>query len=88
MRLLQLPLWLAIGLGLAVFLSSINKDIATLLIFGSVFGLVYGGGMAMLKRPSQMGLKQAPAFGRKPFGRYDSALRSSDFAQKTPHRRF
>lgn len=88
MRLLQLPLWLAIGIGLAVFLSSINKDIATLLIFGSVFGLVYGGGMAMLKRPSQLGLKRAQAFGRKPFGRYDSALRSADFGKRAPHRRF
>lgn len=67
MRLLQLPLWLVIAFGLAIFFGSIDKDLATALIFASVFGLVYGGGMSMLKRPSQLGLKRGP--------RYDSALR-------------
>ncbi|MEO0412725.1 MAG: hypothetical protein AAF221_12895 [Pseudomonadota bacterium] len=68
MRLLQLPLWLAVSVGLAVFFGSIDKDFAAALIFASIFGLVYGGGMSMLKRPSQLGLKKAP--------RYDSALRA------------
>ncbi|MEM7569346.1 MAG: hypothetical protein AAF337_06085 [Pseudomonadota bacterium] len=54
MRLLQLPLWLCIGIGLAIFFGSINKDMATALIFGSTFGLVYGGGMAMMKKPSEI----------------------------------
>lgn len=67
MRLLQLPLWLAIALGLAVFFGSIDKNFGATLVFASIFGLVYGGGMSMLKRPSQLGLKNTP--------RYDGALR-------------
>lgn len=71
MRFIQMPLWLAIAMGLAVFLGSIDKDLATALIFASVFGLVYGGGMSLLKPPSMLGKKAASnaqgRLGNKPY---------------------
>lgn len=71
MRFIQTPLWLAIGIGLAVYLGSIDKDLATALIFACTFGLIYGGSMSLLKPPSMLGKKGARnyqgGFGRKPY---------------------
>lgn len=71
MRFLQMPLWMAIGIGLAVYLGSIDKDLATALIFACTFGLVYGGSMSLLKPPSMLGKRKARNYqgglGRKPY---------------------
>lgn len=71
MRFVQTPLWLAIGIGLAVYLGSIDKDLATALIFACTFGVIYGGSMSLLKPPSTLGKKSARntqgGFGRKPY---------------------
>lgn len=71
MRFLQTPLWLVIGIGLAVYLGSIDKDLATALIFACTFGLIYGSAMSLLKPPSMLGKRTARAyqggFGRAPY---------------------
>jgi len=80
MRFLQLPLWLAIAIGLAVFFGSVDKDFATALIFASSFGLIYGGTMSLMKPPG--GRKSAwnkhtntPRRAQRGFGRPSHARR-------------
>lgn len=69
MRFLQIPLWLCIALGVAVYLGSVDKNLATALIFASIFGLVYGGSASLLKRPSVLGKKPERAYRGRPGSR-------------------
>ncbi|MEM6681334.1 MAG: hypothetical protein AAF607_03740 [Pseudomonadota bacterium] len=90
MRFIQLPLWLSLAMGLAVYFGSIDKDLATGLIFASVFGFIYGGVMSTLKPPSQLGQNSSRdhqgGFGRKPYMRRKPALRRKKFGRQRSFR--
>ena len=53
MRLLQIPLWWTLALGVGLYFASANGDLAASITFASVFGFIFGGGMQAVKKTPQ-----------------------------------
>lgn len=50
MRIVQVPLWWSLALGVGVFIASIDGDMAAAITFASVFGFIFGGHMQVIRK--------------------------------------